>query len=172
MTFEPIRFLGLENLLGNRGSSRIGCTLNAFDANNNLVETFSLEFTQNVDGVTSDVLYNEIGGLFQGRHARNTSLRVNGTTNSPCATTVDVEQGHVEASAVRTITTENSGVFELEALMFAFAGVVILTAVIRQGIKIARKGVNAINEETTEEDHLYYYEGRNGKEYYGVKRKF
>lgn len=172
MAFDALKNLGMKNLLGVKGTSRKSCDITAYDANNQAVESFSIAYTESADGVVSSPLYSTNTGLWQGRHARHISLNVNGTTGQPCTAYLPNTYGHFEASQTRLDSTENSGVYELEAMMFAFAALVVLLAIIGRGVYLAKKGVRAIHEETTEEDNLYYYEGHDGKEYYAVKRRY
>lgn len=66
----------------------------------------------------------------------------------------------------------STGVFEFQDMVDALAALVLILIILAVGIRLAKKSVNTVTEETSEDDNVEWYEGADGKEYWRLKRKF
>lgn len=154
--------LGLENLIGSNQVSRINCTVRSHvDGQTRAV--FDLTGTVE-DGILTT--FGTVSGS-SSRYAGTVKDDYDGSISSVCR---PIQLGLVQYEVLSTSQEEsNTGVFEYKDVMFSIAIIAVLLTILIKGIAITRRGVNVINEETSEYDNVEYYLGHNGKEYWRVK---
>jgi len=163
VTISP---LGLKNLIGVQGASNYTCSWTANDIAGGT-------HTGTASGVIVDgqiISSNSSGGFYGQAYVNNAVNNYSGNPNSFCPNQVSLSG--VTISGYTTGTSEDStGVFEYKNVITALGALIITLVIIMRGIALVKKGILAVNEETSEEDALEYYIGPNGREYYRVKNK-
>lgn len=159
--------IGLSSSIGDEGVFTTNCRYDYALGSSSPV-SLNMTVVHNPDGSFGSASTSGTGGA--AASALRNYTRDNFNSNEPCPSYV---QDGIHSFNRRSSETTNSetGVYEWGTVVDYVGSLAIILIILMVGVTVVKKAINAVTEETSEEDDVEWYEGADGKEYWRIKRK-